>query len=273
LYLRSIYNNAAGWCCRFALLLLLTGASLFCPGHALAQQEADADAEQEEHIYDSSINFFNWKINEQEKFSPAKVNAASNARVQQLKASGDFWYMREPGVLDSLGAKPTPPAGNKFSFRMNTETARIVNWCVIVLVFLGGVVYFLRANKIRLFSWQAGRRSFTEVTSGSGEDIFRLPYADWLQQACARQDYRLAVRVLYLQTLQLLDKHNLIRFQPGLTNVDYLLQLKQSPYYAAFAAITRHYEYIWYGEQVIGEQTFQQVQNDFVHIQKMVQEV
>lgn len=272
MYLRSIYNNAAGWCCRFAILLLLTGACLFYPGHVLAQQEADADAEQEEHIYDSSINFFNWKINGREKFSPAKVNATTNSRVQQLKASGDFWYMREAGVLDSLGAKPAPPAGNKFSFRMNTETGRIVNWCIIALVFLGGVVYFLRANKIRLFSRQAGRRSFTEVTPGSDDDIFRLSYADWLQQACARQDYRLAVRVLYLQTLQLLGERNLIRFQAGLTNVDYLLQLKQSRYYTAFATITRHYEYVWYGEQVIGEQTFRQVQNDFVHIQKMIQE-
>ncbi len=75
------------------------------------------------------------------------------------------------------------------------------------------------------------------------------------------------MRILFLQTLTLLDKKGLIRFQPDFTNYDYLLQLRTSGSYQQFALVTRHYERVWYGKFELTEEAYAKISNDFTTLQ------
>ncbi len=269
MYLKSKHRHVGRWFCGLITCLLITGTCLLCPLYTGAQ-DTEADTAQEKHIYDSSAVFFNWKLYNGEAFTPHKVNAGSHDKeLQRLKNEDDFWYMKEPGAIDSLENRQSAPPDRRLPLRLDDTRWVNVFWMVIVAVFLLGIVYFLMANKILLFTRDA-KRSSAGGSTETGDDIFQLPYADILQKAYARKDFRLAVRILYLQTLKLMSEHHIIRFQPDFTNVDYLFQLHNSAYYTPFSAITRHYEYVWYGEFAISEQAFQQVKQDFINMQNMV---
>lgn len=92
-------------------------------------------------------------------------------------------------------------------------------------------------------------------------------YNSLVHEAVADQNYRLAVRYLYLQTLQLLHDKNVVDVSPGKTNENYVKELYGSPHQPLFASLTTSYEYIWYGKFEIGYSLFQQLQNNFKQFQ------
>ncbi|NVO86775.1 DUF4129 domain-containing protein, partial [Hymenobacter terrestris] len=81
------------------------------------------------------------------------------------------------------------------------------------------------------------------------EDIRGIDFAAELARAEQAGNYRLALRLGYLQTLRQLSDQGLIAWQPDKTNHDYLRELAGTPPRAAgFRALTRQFEYVWYGE-------------------------
>lgn len=92
-------------------------------------------------------------------------------------------------------------------------------------------------------------------------------YNSLVHEAVADQNYRLAVRYLYLQTLQVLHDKNVLEVLPGKTNENYVKELQGSPHHPLFASLTTSYEYIWYGKFEINYSLFQQLQNNFKQFQ------
>jgi Domain of unknown function (DUF4129) len=81
-----------------------------------------------------------------------------------------------------------------------------------------------------------------------GEDIHGLDFEALLTTAETAGNYRLAVRLGYLQVLKQLTDQGLIRWQPDKTNHDYLFELPAGPLPDAFRELTRQFDYVWYGE-------------------------
>jgi hypothetical protein len=80
------------------------------------------------------------------------------------------------------------------------------------------------------------------------EDIHALNFDAALAEAESAGNYRLAVRLGYLQVLKQLTDLGLIRWQPDKTNHDYLYELPTGPLATAFRQVTQQFEYVWYGE-------------------------
>ena len=91
-----------------------------------------------------------------------------------------------------------------------------------------------------------------------------------LQQALNNEDYRLAVRVLYLQSLQHLDRGGWIRFELKQTNIQYVRQLESTPYKASFAVLTTYFDYVWYGSFVLDQNRYKDIENLYHEFQKQV---
>ena len=82
-----------------------------------------------------------------------------------------------------------------------------------------------------------------------GEDIHAVDFQARLAEAEAAGNYRLALRLGYLQLLKHLADQGLIRWQPDKTNHAYLAELPPTgPLRPAFRELTRQFEYVWYGE-------------------------
>ncbi len=235
------------------------------------------------HIYDTSQYFFNWKDNFYQPFVKTKIAERHliDEDVKTLKSNKDFWYI---------------PAIEKIEARLKTDTAyrdsllkasmhdvndnmqkdfrqqpwfHFLIWFIIIGIFLAAIIYFLTQQKINFFSRQSAS-SANNKSEEMQEDIFQLSYSDLLRKAEQEQKYRVAVRLLFLQTLKNLSETNHIHYQPDYTNLHYLQQLFQSKLYNDFAALTRSYEYIWYGKFEVQQERYTSIKNSFIMFQHKI---
>lgn len=83
-----------------------------------------------------------------------------------------------------------------------------------------------------------------------------------LHDALRIPDYRLAVRIHYLNSLQELHEKGLIRFEIEKTNWDYIHELSND-HKKEFIVLTKYFEYIWYGEFSVDEARYLELKQRF----------
>lgn len=91
-----------------------------------------------------------------------------------------------------------------------------------------------------------------------------------IRQALQSSNYRLAVRYQYLRTLHLLSGKNLVSLAPDKTNFNYVSEITNRDHRDAFAALTLHYEYVWYGEFNIDKNIYGKIENNFSSLNKKI---
>jgi uncharacterized protein DUF4129 len=235
------------------------------------------------HIYDTSQFFFSWKDNYTQPYTTHKIvqRHLIDNDVKQLKNESDFWYVpaiekmearlkTDAAFRDSLlKASSNNVTDNSNKNFIQQTWFRFIVWFIIIGVFFGAIIYFLLQNKINLFSKDAVSFS-QDAESDVHEDIFNLAYNNRLHKAEAEKNYRVAVRLIFLQTLKLLSETNHIKYQPDYTNLDYLHQLHQSNLYNDFSKLTRSYEYVWYGKFEISADNYAAIKEDFLMLQNKI---
>ena len=89
-----------------------------------------------------------------------------------------------------------------------------------------------------------------------------------LRNAIRNGNYRLAVRYLYLQSLQRLSEKKFIEINTNKTNYEYVMEVRRHKFANEFASLTLQYEYVWYGEYPVDEKLFEQIQGSFTQFNK-----
>ncbi len=89
-----------------------------------------------------------------------------------------------------------------------------------------------------------------------------------LRNAIRNGNYRLAVRYLYLQSLQRLSEKKFIEINANKTNYEYVMEVRRHKFANEFASLTLQYEYVWYGEYPVDERLFEQIQGSFTQFNK-----
>jgi hypothetical protein len=56
----------------------------------------------------------------------------------------------------------------------------------------------------------------------------------------------------------------LIDYRFGRTNQDYVSDMHHHPQYDTFFRLTRHFEYIWYGQFPLSAEAYQHLQAEFI---------
>ncbi|HEY2722374.1 MAG TPA: hypothetical protein VGI82_11645, partial [Chitinophagaceae bacterium] len=142
------------------------------------------------------------------------------------------------------------------SLWMNMTTLIII--VVIFIVLLG---WYLFQNNILRRQHNIGRETSEEPATE--ENIFDINYQRQIDAAINAENYRLAIRLLFLRLLKNLSEKNIIQYKQDRTNFDYLSQLTSSGYYSDFFRLTVNYEYAWYGKFNVNRETFAIIKNDF----------
>lgn len=131
------------------------------------------------------------------------------------------------------------------------------------------IIYYILTNSE--FSYFKKGKPAEEIPSGTYEDVYT--YNEWdkaLQDAIAQGNYRLAVRILYLQSLQKLHLAQHIAYQQEKTNWDYVNQLQNTSLQPSFIQLTKYFDYIWYGHFSINEARFRELQEQFKQFQNVL---
>lgn len=250
--------------------------------------------EETKHIYDSSERFFNAKLYPGEPFADEKFSTKTlpPSLIDSLKKEKDFWYAsavekfkaKQKAYLtfsDSIKRvnKDQVEPASKPDESFEDDSPRVIYIGPIVqyillgaaiLIFVGALVYFLSSNKVGFFAPTNKNIDDQPEETDLGENIFILPYQDLLNKAIKDRNYRLATRILYLQTLKLLSENGIIKFKPDSTNIHYLMQLNNTSYYNDFFKVTRHYEYVWYGKFDVTPEMYEKISQDFSSMQKKI---
>ncbi|MEN9339143.1 MAG: hypothetical protein RIQ62_455 [Bacteroidota bacterium] len=105
------------------------------------------------------------------------------------------------------------------------------------------------------------RSSYNNNTVPSDEDIHAI--SDWevqLRKALEKENYRLAIRLHYLMILQKLEAENYIQYSKQKTNSDYIQEVKAKRNDNDFTRITRHFEYVWYGQFPLQKEEYESIE-------------
>ena len=167
-----------------------------------------------------------------------------------------FWQWFWQKVYDFLS---TDTGGRAFKITL-------IVLAVAVLLFF---IYRLTGmNKSGLFQRNTGKVSGYSV---SDEDIHSIPFEQAIEEAVQNGNYRLAVRLLYLQSLKELADKGLIQWQVNKTNIAYLQELGGTGYAPVFSNLTRQFENNWYGDVPIRETEFTEVRQQFNQFNRQIQ--
>jgi hypothetical protein len=90
------------------------------------------------------------------------------------------------------------------------------------------------------------------------------------QKAISDNNYRLAVRFLYLKTLKQLTDKKLVVWEQQKTNEDYTNEITIKQLKNAFEIITRLYDFVWYGNFQINKVQFNTINTDFETIHNLI---
>ena len=95
------------------------------------------------------------------------------------------------------------------------------------------------------------------------EDIDTIDVKSGLEIALEAENYREAVRMLFIQLLQVLVSEESIIWKPKKTNRDYLREMSNHEKVAHFRNLVMAYERVWYGSEEIDRSYFDLLRKDF----------
>lgn len=198
--------------------------------------------------------------------------------IQQYKKKKDFSYIinldsflrHAPKLkMDTINtdnfnrvksiAKDEAP-GNQGSSIFGSPVVKVFFW-VMAIAFLIFIVYKL------FFNQSFFRRDPKNILPAKVEISLpnnSLGFDELIAAAVEEGDFRLAVRYLYLKTVQQLNEKGVIHFSPDKTNNEYIQELINQPYYAGFLSLTMNYEYVWYGRFEITPELFELLRKEFI---------
>jgi len=185
--------------------------------------------------------------------------AVPDSAVQALKVSDDFRYANDSTFWQTSKANAEPAWIRALE---SISNSKVLKWLLYLVI--AALAVFILYQIITVNNFFAPRRRKQRAgVPEEGEEHPPDNIDESLAAAIAAGEYRLAVRFLYLKTLQALDNGKKIRLRAGSTNRDYLQQLQADPAAATFRDLTGWYEYVWYGGFQPNAAQFQRISQHF----------
>ncbi|MEO5947682.1 MAG: hypothetical protein ABIP79_12770 [Chitinophagaceae bacterium] len=192
------------------------------------------------------------------EWQPANQRNIPEPVVKKLKEEDAFWY-----VDKAFNQKKKPEEPKKSYTPLGQQTwFKTLVWLIIIGAFVAFLITYLSGSSINLFR-KKNVIITNQDTEEMPEDIFAINYQKEIDKAAAAGNYRLAVRLMFLQLLKNMSERNIITYKQDKTNFDYLSEVDARSWYQQFFKVTRNYEYSWYGKFDINEDAYQLIRKDF----------
>ena len=141
------------------------------------------------------------------------------------------------------------------------QLAEIIIYGILIGFALYILVKFLMGNQAASFF---SRKSKSVAPINIQEDhIQNIDLDSYITKALQEENYRLAIRYMYLKSLKLLSQNNLIEWNHEKTNSDYYNEIENGELKSSFNKISYWYDHIWYGEFTLDKSGFENAEKDF----------
>lgn len=138
--------------------------------------------------------------------------------------------------------------------------AKLLTYLVLGIVVVALLWYIVREilPGFRRVKVQRQHATIEEV-----EDIAELDLQALIKKAEEEADWKEAVRLYFLLALQRLSERKRIKWTREKTNRDYLREMRETPHFAEFRALSRVFEFAFYGDGEVNRQHFDSVRPRF----------
>lgn len=181
--------------------------------------------------------------------------------LANFRDNNDFKYTQPPSTAATLWEQFTQWLGEVISwfFRNASETpwGKVLTYAGGLFLVIVIVMMLLKVDAFRIITGNADQPPLD--AHGLVEDIHRMDFEALIASAQQQKEYRLAVRLTFLQALKKLSDHHQVDWRPGKTNKDYVNELTDERLRAGFNELSFYFEYAWYGEFDITEPLYQRV--------------
>jgi hypothetical protein len=196
--------------------------------------------------------------------SQVSVRSFNQQDLQNFKKDKDFQYDRLQEPVKSLWDRFWEWVWWQIDEVMRTKTGRRTVWTTLSILAIAAIVFFV----VKVMGMKDGGL-FSRNSNGdlpfttSSEDINNISFDAAIREAIESRNFRLAIRLLYLQSLKQLSDKGYIQWQINKTNSDYIMEVAGKPWQSLFRKLTYNFEYTWYGEMNIGNEEFQNLNVQF----------
>ncbi|GAB3987390.1 hypothetical protein GCM10028807_07410 [Spirosoma daeguense] len=195
--------------------------------------------------------------------APLRIRYPDSDHLSSLQTDHDYQYGNDTPPPENPLARFFTWLIRKFSEFLNS-TAYVYFWQYVFLAAIGALAIYLliKAEAIGfLFPKKAQSRDLNY--ENLIENIHEIDFNTAIEEAITAHNFRLAVRLLYLQTLKHLNDAGKIDYKPDKTNRQYVSELASLSIQADFEQLTRQFEVVWYGDFPINASQFGIIQAQF----------
>jgi hypothetical protein len=195
----------------------------------------------------------------EEDHKALEVRKVNRAEIEKMRNQDDFWYVNE--LKKKEIKKPKASKENWLGRFLNSAGFGTLIWIIVIGAFIGILVWFLTTMDVAVFRKPA--KKISEIGGDEEpENIFEIDFDKAIAAAVSAGNFRMAVRLMYLQLLKELSEKNIIRYNPQRPNSEYVMQLYGTNYYQEFFSITRNFEYAWYGGFHVSPVAYEKIRSD-----------
>jgi hypothetical protein len=196
--------------------------------------------------------------------SMVDVRKFDQATLDELKADPGLEYGAGPAVM-SVWERFKLWIAELFRYLFETgasaDWVEILMYVVIILVLGYVIMWLLRIDAVKMFFANSAVNPIKSVILE--ENIHVVDFEKRINEALAKREYREATRLLFLHALKILADKDLIHWEPGKTNHDYINELASENLKPGFNDLNYFFENAWYGHFDVSESIFKKAHNTF----------
>ncbi len=125
-------------------------------------------------------------------------------------------------------------------------------YAIIKLLGINMQSIFLKSKKINIPEFEV-----------FDEDIYGINFENIILKSEKAQDFKTAIRYLYILFLKVLTERELIEWKINKTNIDYRNEIINTKHFSNFKYLTLIYEYVWYGEFSVDKTQYKKYKKSF----------
>jgi len=203
------------------------------------------------------------EVNAPDDRSAVPIRYPKSDHLRELQTDRAYQYSNEAPPPDNPIARFFSWLFSKLSAFLSSESYQTV-WQYVILVCIAGfVIYMLMKAEMLDFLFPRKAQSDELAYATLAENIHEINFDLAIEDAVNQRNFRLAVRLLYLQTLKRLTDSGQINYKPDKTNRQYVHELANTPLQPDFDSLTRQFDFVWYGDFPVDEAQFGQIRQQF----------
>ncbi|HTB25887.1 MAG TPA: DUF4129 domain-containing protein [Puia sp.] len=223
---------------------------LFIQGIETGYSQSAEDTVSKIELNDSSGNYFSYSFRE-----------VSQRQVNSYLKNPDYAYANEPDYW----RQESPPNPGIFTKLFGS---RLFQWIIFILfagIFLYGIYQLAKENNLRWLKRRSIQNNSSKEVSVFNEET---DYDVLIHKYQLEENYRLAVRFMYLRLIRTIRDRGNIQIRDSSTNAEIAHAFATHPGGDDFRYLATAYEYIYYGEFIPQKDLFNRLKNRFEDFQQ-----